>query len=170
LNRIQNKHWYAIYVKSRHEKKVAENLDEIGVENYVPIKKELRQWSDRKKWVEKIVITCYVFVKISNKERETVLKQDSVVAFVRSSGKDAVIPDSQIEILQQVLGEKEFNAEVSYDDIEVGKSYEVISGTLIGKTVIVHEIKGKKKACICLEDINAKILFDIDINKLRIKN
>ncbi|MGB0977445.1 MAG: transcription termination/antitermination NusG family protein, partial [Prolixibacteraceae bacterium] len=49
---LQKKQWFAIYVRSRAEKKVGESLNEIGIENYVPLKQEWRQWSDRKKLVE----------------------------------------------------------------------------------------------------------------------
>ncbi|MBL7901687.1 MAG: hypothetical protein JNK73_06805 [Bacteroidia bacterium] len=36
--------WKVIYVSSRAEKKVAERLKEKGIESYVPLKKELKQW------------------------------------------------------------------------------------------------------------------------------
>ena len=44
-----NKQWYAVYVNSRHEKKVADLLASQQIENYLPIQKILKQWSDRKK-------------------------------------------------------------------------------------------------------------------------
>ena len=43
--------WYAVYTAARAEKKVKERLDQIGIENYLPLRTEYRVWSDRKKKV-----------------------------------------------------------------------------------------------------------------------
>ncbi|MBC8342565.1 MAG: UpxY family transcription antiterminator, partial [Bacteroidetes bacterium] len=56
--------WYAAYTKSRNEKKVSERLSEQAVEHYLPLHKILKQWSDRKKWVEEPVFKSYIFIKI----------------------------------------------------------------------------------------------------------
>ena len=40
--------WYAVYTAARAEKKVKERLDQIGIENYLPLRTEYRVWSDRK--------------------------------------------------------------------------------------------------------------------------
>ena len=60
-------HWYAIYTRSRGEKVVAKLLKESGLEVYLPLQRKLRQWSDRKKWVEVPYINSYVFVRTSEK-------------------------------------------------------------------------------------------------------
>ena len=54
--KVVEKHavWYAVYTNSRAEKRAGELLLQEGIENYVPIVKVLRQWSDRKN-----VITSY---------------------------------------------------------------------------------------------------------------
>ena len=44
--------WYVLYTTSRAEKKVAQRLEEKGLEVFLPMIEELRQWSDRKKKVE----------------------------------------------------------------------------------------------------------------------
>ena len=56
--------WYAVHVMPRWEKKVYTALLEQHIETYAPLQKRLKQWSDRKKWVEEPVIRSYVFVKI----------------------------------------------------------------------------------------------------------
>src|SRR6478752_682736 len=85
------KTWHAIYVKSRTEKKVGELLSERGIDNYVPLVKTMRQWSDRKKLVEFPLLNGYVFVSIAPIESEKVLQTRGVVNFVRSEGKTATI-------------------------------------------------------------------------------
>src|SRR5665647_1355860 len=44
--------WYAIYTRSRSEKSVNLELSLTGIESYLPLKKTIRKWSDRKKMVE----------------------------------------------------------------------------------------------------------------------
>ena len=44
-----SKRWYVALVRMHHEKKVAERLDKIGIENFVPVQQEIHQWSDRRK-------------------------------------------------------------------------------------------------------------------------
>ena len=59
--------WYAIFTKSRSEKKVYERLLDADIEAFLPIVKTVRQWSDRKKTVYLPLIPSYVFVKMDEK-------------------------------------------------------------------------------------------------------
>ena len=45
--------WFVMYTASRSEKKVADRLKERGLDVYLPMIEELRQWSDRKKKVQR---------------------------------------------------------------------------------------------------------------------
>ena len=73
------KSWYAVYTNSRAEKRVSDRIEELGIETFLPLQKTLRQWSDRKKLVEKPLISSYVFVKIIPREYFAVRKIDGVV-------------------------------------------------------------------------------------------
>ena len=58
--------WVALYTNPRAEKKVDQNLREAGFESYLPLRRELHTWSDRKKWVETPLLKSYAFVRITN--------------------------------------------------------------------------------------------------------
>lgn len=96
--------WKAIYVASRGEKKVAERLLNEGIEVYLPLRKTVKQWSDRKKTVREPMLPGYIFVKIEVSEtiRLKILSIQGVVAFVRDLGKDAVIPEREISTLRNI--------------------------------------------------------------------
>lgn len=160
--------WYAIYVKSRHEKKVAELLEEKGIEAYVPLKKILKQWSDRKKWVEEPVITCYVFVNIDGSQRESVLQTQSVVGYVRNNKQDAKVSNQEIEIMKSILSEPDLEVNLETERLCVGQLCEVISGPLVGKKVKLYELKGKKKVGVCLEELKMGLTIDINPDYLRV--
>lgn len=44
-------HWYAIYTKSRFEKKVHRDLQQSKFQVFLPLVKEIKKWSDRIKTV-----------------------------------------------------------------------------------------------------------------------
>lgn len=92
--------WYALYVNVRHEKKIMQKLLEKGVEAYVPIVKEMRQWSDRKKKVDVPLFTGYVFVKITVAEMDKPRWVDGVINYLRFENKPAVISEAEIEGLK----------------------------------------------------------------------
>ncbi len=105
-------HWYAVYTHSRAEKRVSERLTEEGIENFLPMQKTLRQWSDRKKLVEKPIISSYVFVRVVPKEFLTVRKTDGVVKIITLDSKPVVIPDDQMKNLH-ILCSSDVNVLVS---------------------------------------------------------
>jgi len=128
---VQQKNWHAIYVKSRSEKKVMQTLIQKGIEAYVPLSKTMRQWSDRKKLVEFPLINGYVFVHIQPIENEKTLHTNGVVNFVRLNGKIALIRESEIERLKQLI-ELGYQLESDSDNstFEIGEKVKITSGPL----------------------------------------
>jgi transcription antitermination factor NusG len=89
------KKWYAVYVRSRHEKSVHEFFFRKGIESSLTLKSIYRQWSDRKKKVEVPLFRGYVFVNIDiSKEKLSVLQMDGVVKFVTFCNKTVSIPEA----------------------------------------------------------------------------
>lgn len=97
--------WYAVWTRSRQEKAVASTLSTLGVRHYLPLKSELRTWSDRKQRVEVPLFSGYVFVCMNPFRdcRLRVLKVPAVVSFVGNQTGPLPIPDQQIEAIRRVL-------------------------------------------------------------------
>ena len=91
--------WYAVYTRSRFEKKAAERLAEQGIEAYVPLQRVMRQWSDRRKPVLEPAFRSYVFVRINHLHYYKVLDTPGIVRYVFFDGKPAVVRDEEIETL-----------------------------------------------------------------------
>ncbi|HPR32621.1 MAG TPA: UpxY family transcription antiterminator [Prolixibacteraceae bacterium] len=161
-----SKAWYAVYTKSRAEKKVQLEFDYQGIEAYLPLQRKLRQWSDRKKWVEVPLISGYIFVHISRKEYESVLKTQGVVSYVRFEGKPAVIPDEQIEWIKRMLRQSDIPVQLHRETFTVGDQIQVIAGPLIGIRGILITLKSKKRVAIQLEQLNVSLLVEIPINEI----
>lgn len=112
-----NKEWKVLYVASRSEKKVCDRLLDLGIEAYVPMKTEVRQWSDRKKKVKLPLISGYVFINVGNEDRDKVFFVDRVVGYVRNTKKDAVVKQKEIDVLK-TIEDKGFYVEVVQANIQ----------------------------------------------------
>lgn len=160
--------WYAVYVKSRAEKKAQTELQFKEIETFLPLQRKLRQWSDRKKWVEIPLISGYLFVRICRKEYDSVLQSNYVVSYVRFEGTAAVIPDNQIEYLKLMLKQENLEIEITRESFAPGQMIEVTAGPLIGLRGKLVRIKGKSKVAIELEQLGYSALVEILANDIRI--
>ena len=104
-----DKVWMVVYTRHRYEKKVDIALTSKRIESYCPTRKVEKQWTDRKKIIEEVIFRSYVFVRISESEKLTVLLTDGVMNFIYFSGKPAVIRDVEIETIRKYLNEKSHN-------------------------------------------------------------
>ena len=126
---MQELKWYVMYTRSRAEKKVADMLVEEGVEVYLPMVEELRQWSDRKKKVQKALFNGYVFVKTHRNNLWNCLKIPGAVKFVHFSGEHAIIRDEDVETIQRVVATG-VSIETDGSEIASGEKVKVIGGSL----------------------------------------
>ena len=78
--------WYALWVRSRHEKSVAELLGGKGFETFLPMYTSRRRWSDRMQEVELPLIPGYVFCRFDTSVRLPILTTPGIVQIV-SVGK-----------------------------------------------------------------------------------
>ena len=145
--------WYAVYTKSRAEKKTAAELIYNGIEVYLPLQKTIRRWSDRRKKVEIPLIRSYIFVKIAGKEYYDVLKTNGVVSVVKFEGKPVSIPDWQIQNLRILLGSgKSFK--ISIEEFHEGDLVTIKSGVLRGLKGMIKNIRGRNKLVISLDALD----------------
>lgn len=160
--------WHVVYTKSRSEKKAQAELAEQDIEVFLPLQRKLRQWSDRKKWVEMPLISGYLFVKISRKEYDKVLQSNYVVTYVRFEGKAAIIPDEQIEYLKLMLKQDVHEVTISTENLKPGKKIELIAGPMIGLKAVLVRLHGKNKVAIQLEQMGIAALVEVPVNDIRL--
>jgi transcription antitermination factor NusG len=145
--------WHVIHVLSKTEKKVAERLENSGVSVYLPIQKQLRQWSDRKKWVETVVISGYVFVKIVDNEQRLVLETPGVSRFLKHNGVSVCISDEEMLRFQNfVENASDRKIEFSAEKIPVGTPVTIQNGQFKGLLGEVVEHKNNYKLSVKLSN------------------
>lgn len=136
-------HWYALYTKPRWEKKVAELLAEEGFENYCPINKVTKQWSDRKKVVLEPIFKGYVFVKVADAQKWSLRKVDGVLNFVYWLGKPATIREDEIVTIKKFLSEFK-DVEVSSIALELNSAVKIKTGLLMDYQGVIVELIGSR--------------------------
>jgi len=137
------KKWYVVYTKPRWEKKVAALLTDKGVENYCPLNRVSKKWSDRKKVVLEPLFKGYVFVAMALTNKWEVKNTEGILNFVHWNGKPATVKEKEINIIKRFLQE--------FDDIIVSNSklspsdeVEIKQGLLMNFKGIVLEVTGNR--------------------------
>jgi transcriptional antiterminator RfaH len=158
--------WFAVYTNPRAEKQVHKRLLETGIESFLPLMKTLRQWSDRKKVVEKPLISSYVFVKLTQRSFPVVFKTYGVVKFITFEGKPVAIPQRQIDNLK-LLVNSDAEIEVTAERIEKGDNVEVISGSMAGLTGELINFGNQKRVIVRLDKLEQNIILKIPVSFLK---
>jgi transcription antitermination factor NusG len=95
--------WYALHTCPRHEKCVAQQIEQRSISCFLPLYRSVRRWKDRRKELELALFPGYVFVHLALKDRIRVLQLPSAVHLVSFNGQPAVLPEAEIEGLRQRL-------------------------------------------------------------------
>jgi transcription antitermination factor NusG len=166
VNKKPERAWYAVYTNSRAEKRVSDRINEMGIETFLPLQKTLRQWSDRKKLIEKPLISSYVFVRAIPKEFFSIRTTDGVVKFIMIQGKPVPIPEAQITNLRILCG-SDAEVTLSSDVYAKGDKVEVIVGSLTGLRGELIRVGRKHKVVIRIIQPGMNLTIDIKSNAIR---
>ena len=146
--------WFVIYTKSRNEKKVAELLQKNGVEVFCPLIKLKKNWSDRKKIVETPLFNSYVFVNLSEKDRNVVFNVPGVIRFVFWLNKPAVVRNCEIESLKAMLSETMDS--FSIENYQIWDTIKISEGAFKGVEGVIEK-QTNTKLHLILENVGIKI-------------
>lgn len=152
--------WYVLYTTSRAEKKVAERLEEKGLEVFLPMVEELRQWSDRKKKIKKALFNGYLFVKTTRANLWESLQVPGAVKFVHFAGQHATVRQEEIDTIKRIL-ETGVSVETDSSEIETGETVKIIGGALEGMTGECVNKGNKDYFIIRIPGINQNMMVNI---------
>ncbi|MDI9320114.1 MAG: UpxY family transcription antiterminator [Phycisphaerales bacterium] len=159
MNNVYN--WYVITTRSRAEKKVSMGLSKIGVEHFLPLQKQLKQWKDRKQWVELPLFSSYIFVHTTEQQRNDVFHVQGVVKFLSIKGKLSVLTDEELERVRKICTQ-ENEVQVSGDHLAKGEEVEVVEGSLKGLRGRIIEQMNNTYLYIQIENLGFVASFKID--------
>ena len=163
---MSEKKWYAIYTKPRWEKKVAERLDEKEIENYLPLIKTLKLWSDRKKWVQEPLFKSYIFVHISERQYFPSLQTPGVVKYVMFEKKRVSIPSIQIQAVKEFI-ESGDDLMIDSPEMHIGDRVLVTRGPLRGLEGTLIEFHQRYRVRIIIEGIQQSLHVKVPMSFLQ---
>ena len=122
--------WYALKTRSRHEKRVRDQLLLRDIDTFLPLCESWRQWKDRKKKIELPLFPGYCFARFPLVERLRVLNVLGVAHLVSIKGRPEPIMEDELNASKQLVSTK-----LEYDPhpfLEEGMDVEVVRGPLAG--------------------------------------
>ena len=122
--------WYAIKTRSRHEKRVRDQLVQRDIDTFLPLCEAWHQWKDHKKKIELPLFPGYCFARFPLVERLRVLNVLGVAHLVSINGRPEPIREDELTAIQQLVSTK-----LLYDPhpfLEEGMDVEVVRGPLAG--------------------------------------
>lgn len=161
--------WYTAYTKPRSEKTVAAQLKKLGIEHYLPLTTEYRQWSDRKKKVEVPLFNSYIFVHADALSYYSALNIPGIARFIHFGGQAAVLSDKAIEEVRQIVSSGYAVSEHT-EFFSEGEEIIIMSGPLKGFEGIMLRNKGQTSVIIQVDGLMQTIKAEVPAACLRRKN
>src|SRR5215467_11559825 len=152
--------WYATYTHARHEKKVAQQLEERHIEHFLPVYRSVRRWKDRRKELDLVLFPGYIFVRLSLADRLRVLQLPGVARFVSFNGQPAALLGADIEALRNALTHGVQAEHHPY--LTVGRRVKVVHGPLAGAQGILVRNKTNCRVVISIDAIMRSVSVEID--------
>jgi transcription antitermination factor NusG len=152
--------WYAAYTCANHEKRVAEQLTQRSLENFLPQYESLRRWKDRRVTLQLPLFPGYVFVRLALRERLRVLETPSVVRLVGFNGRPAPLPEREIEALRTCARAK--LAAEPHAHLAVGRRVRIKHGPLAELEGVLVRRKNTFRVVIALDLIARSASVEVD--------
>jgi transcription antitermination factor NusG len=159
--------WYAVYTRSRFEKKLLWELTERSIEVFLPMREIISRWKDRKKKIWVPLFPGYIFInQVNNPEnRYRVLNLPGAVRFVSINGRAEPVPEYQIQAVRRFL---EANIALDpYPYIQVGQRVEIIAGPLKGIQGILVQKKNRFRFVLKVDLIQQAVSMEVDASDIR---
>jgi transcription antitermination factor NusG len=158
----EESNWYAIHTKPRHEKWIAQQLQEKRVFTFLPLLQQIHRWSDRKSMVEVPMFSCYAFVRIAQttEERLKILRTPGVLGFVGSEGQGTPIPEEQVESLRTAF--KENIPCFPHAFLSAGRRVRIRGGSLDGVEGILVRQGADQSLIVTVELLHRSVAIRVD--------
>lgn len=152
--------WYALRVRSRHERVVQDMLHRKGWEAFVPVYKDRRRWADRIKIVEFPLFPGYVFCRLEANNRLPVLNTPGVVEVLGNGRELLPVADSEICALQTLM-DSGLNCE-PWERLETGDRVQIDMGPLSGLEGSIVEIRKGLRLVLAVTLLQRSVLVAIE--------
>ena len=160
--------WFALRVRSKHERTAARYLEHLGFEEYVPLHRVRRRWSDRVKELETALFPGYIFCRFSREQRLRVLNSPGVEGVVGIGKTDAPVEDREIQSVRSLIATGKPLALWPY--LRIGQNVAIDSGPLAGLRGVVLRNQDSWRVVVSVEALDRSIAVQVDREMLGLIN
>lgn len=155
--------WFAVYVTSRHEKKVQAQLALQNIETFLPLYTTVHCWKNRcRKVLQLPLLPNYLFVHIALSTRFAVLRTPGVTSLVCSGHLPAPLPSAAIEAIRAALAVREVEP---HPYLAVGNRVRIIDAPLVGMEGILVRKKNKLRVVLLLDEIRQSAAVEVNADE-----
>lgn len=156
----RNQLWFALQVKPRYEKATAHALRAKGFEEFLPLHRVHRRWSDRSKELEEPFFPGYVFCRFHPGNRLPVMVTPGVRSIIGIGKTPVPVEDAEIAALRMVV-ESGRRTEVC-PFLNVGQRIRIEGGSLTGLEGILVAVKSSSRVVVSVTLLQRSIAVEID--------
>jgi transcription antitermination factor NusG len=157
-------HWFAVYVNSHHEKRVAAQFAERQIESFLPLYLTRHHWKNRCSVnLELPLFPNYVFVRIDPRKRVPVLEVPGVLSLVGFGRTLAPLPDFEIESLRSGVGERRVEP---HPYLVIGERVRITTGPMSGMEGVLIRKKTNLRVVLALDVIMQCVAVEVDAEDL----
>lgn len=158
-------HWYAAYTCANHEKRVADQLSQSGMQHFLPLYSSIRRWKDRRVRLSLPLFPGYLFVFLALRDRLQLLQLPGVARLVTFNGRPAPLPEEQIEGLRRGLAQMHAEPHLG---LTAGRRVRIIFGPLRGAEGILQRRKNSCRVVLSVELIMRFLAVEVDLADLEL--
>jgi transcription antitermination factor NusG len=152
--------WYALQVRTRYERVVADHLDGMEYEWFLPLTRDRKRWSDRIKEVAVPLFPGYLFCRFDAQNRLPILKTPGVLHVVGYNRQPISVDEAEITAIQTLVASGVPNQPCSF--VEIGDRVRISAGPLRGLEGILVESRGQHKFVLSVTLLQRSVAVELD--------
>src|SRR5437016_12022915 len=161
---VNPNNWFAVFTVPRHEKRVEEHCHVRDLESFLPLYQVERRWKDGSKKVLQLpLFASYIFVRIPQGRRISVLEVPGVISIVGGGRESLPVSESYIHFLQEGLRQGKIEP---HPYLTAGTRVRIRSGMMAGMEGVLVRTKGKYRVVVALEMIMKSVMVEVEVEEV----
>jgi transcription antitermination factor NusG len=160
-----NDRWFALFVRVNHEKLVSAALRSKGVEEFLPLYRMKRRWSDRTKQVQAPLFPGYVFCRIDLNRRLPILTTPGVHSIVGNGKVPVPVELTEIQNLR-VIVDSHLQAD-PWPYLRIGQKVRIEEGALDGLEGILVATNKPSRVVVSVSLLQRSVAVEVDETWIR---
>src|ERR1700722_19135379 len=153
--------WYVAQTRSRHEKRVAQQMKGKGIEYFLPLYETISKWKDRRVRLKLPLFAGYIFARFALSERLRALEIPGVARLVGFGGTPVALPNRDMEAIRNGLSSSSRAEPHPY--LTVGRRVRITGGPFTGIEGVLDRKKNNLRVVVSLDLIERSIAVDVGV-------